>query len=105
MAGESNPRRTEEERQGVQAAANAPAANEPTAASPPKRWSRRRKIVVFIAGLLLVYLMAAYLVMPALWKHYVHRHPSLEDIPAITHTGAGIPGDPINVALIGTKEQ
>ena len=32
-----------------------------------------------------------------------HRHPSLVDIPDITHTGSGIPGDPLNVALIGTE--
>ena len=38
-----------------------------------------------------------------LWSRYVRRHPSLEDLPGITHTGAGIPGDPLNVALIGTE--
>src|SRR5436309_5715579 len=57
------------------------------------------------ALLLLVYLAVAYLVMPGLWRRYDHRHPSLEDIPGITHTAAGIPGDPLNVALIGTKAQ
>jgi hypothetical protein len=43
--------------------------------------------------------------MPALWKRYVRRHPSLRDLPGITHTKNGIPGDPINMALIGTQAE
>ncbi|HEV3261252.1 MAG TPA: LssY C-terminal domain-containing protein [Gemmataceae bacterium] len=60
-------------------------------------------MVILLAGLLLGYLAMAYLVMPAVWKRYVRRHPSLEDVPGITHTANGIPADPINVALIGTE--
>jgi hypothetical protein len=60
---------------------------------------------VVVVALLLAYLAAAYFVAPLVWKRYVRKHPSLEDIPGITHTAAGIPGDPLNVALIGTKEQ
>jgi len=33
----------------------------------------------------------------------VHRHPALHDVPGLTQTANGIPGDPINVALVGTK--
>src|SRR5262249_26706893 len=55
--------------------------------------------------LLLLWLVVAYLVMPAFWKRYVRHHPSLEDIPHITHTKDGMPGDPLNVALIGTKAE
>jgi hypothetical protein len=54
-------------------------------------------------GVLLAYLAAAYLLLPALWTRYTHRHPKMEDLPGITYTANGIPGDPINVALIGTK--
>lgn len=43
--------------------------------------------------------------LPNIWKRYVHRHPALDDVPNITHTASGIPGDPLNVALIGTKHQ
>jgi hypothetical protein len=56
-------------------------------------------------GFLLVWAVIAYLLMPGLWKRYTRKHPSLEDIPGITHTGSGIPGDPLNVALIGTKAE
>jgi hypothetical protein len=56
-----------------------------------------------IVGLLVVWAAIAYLVAPAVWKRYVRRHPALDDVPGITQTGNGIPGDPVNVALIGTE--
>jgi hypothetical protein len=53
----------------------------------------------------LLYLAVAYLVMPALWARYLRAHPSLEDVPGITKTKGGIPGDPLNVALIGSEAE
>jgi hypothetical protein len=58
---------------------------------------------MLVVLLLLLYLGVAYLAMPAYWKSHLRRHPSLADIPNITHTHSGIPGDPLNVALIGTR--
>src|SRR5438309_12009052 len=75
----------------------------PAAGTPPRRRSLRRRLVGIVFVLLLVWAAVAYLVMPALWKRYAHRHPALDDVPGITETGAGIPGDPVNVALIGTQ--
>jgi hypothetical protein len=49
------------------------------------------------------YLVAAYIALPMLWLRYTRDHPSLAEIPNITHTADGIPGDPLNVALIGTE--
>ena len=89
----------------VQGAASAPSAGEVTIAPLPRRPRRRRQLLMLVSGLLLVWAIVAYLVMPALWKRYAHRHPSLEDIPRITHTGSDIPGDPLNVALIGTETE
>src|SRR5690606_18800856 len=77
---------------------------EPTTA-PASRASLRKRAVWLAAGVVLLWLIAAYLVMPEDWKRYLRRHPSLEDVPGITHTADGIPGDPINVALIGTEAQ
>jgi hypothetical protein len=54
---------------------------------------------------LLVYLLIAYFVLPIDWRWYAHRHPSLDDVPNITLTGNDIPGDPLNVALIGTESE
>jgi hypothetical protein len=69
--------------------------------SPSSRRSRR--LFGAVVAAILVWAVVAYLVMPAWWRRYVHRHPGLDDIPGITQTANGIPGDPINVALIGTK--
>jgi hypothetical protein len=58
------------------------------------------------AGLVvLLYVAAAYVVVPALWARYARRHPALDDVPGITQTADGIPGDPLNVALVGTKAE
>jgi hypothetical protein len=75
---------------------------EPTV-TPTKRWRLRNRLALFAGGALLAYLTVAYLILPLAWKRYARRHPSLEDIPSITHTRSGIHGDPLNVALIGTK--
>jgi hypothetical protein len=72
-------------------------------AIPTKRRSLRKRIALAFTGLVVLYLAVTYLLVPGLWMRYSHRHPSLEDIPGITHTADGIPGDPLNVALIGTK--
>ena len=69
----------------------------------PKPMTRKKRIALLAVAALLLWAAVAYLVMPDAWKWYVWRHPSLEDIPDITHTGAGIPGDPLNVGLIGTE--
>jgi hypothetical protein len=65
----------------------------------------KKRLLRLAIVLLLAWFVLAYLFMPALWKRYARRHPALDDVPNITQTGAGIPGDPINVALIGTKPQ
>jgi LssY C-terminus len=49
-----------------------------------------------------VYAALAYLLLPVVWSHYEHQR-DLANLPMITHTAQGIPGDPINVGLIGDK--
>jgi hypothetical protein len=51
----------------------------------------------------MLYLVAAYVIMPLVWKRDVRLHPNLFDAPRITHTPDGIPGDPVNVALLGSE--
>jgi hypothetical protein len=74
-------------------------------ASPPVRRPGWKRTSVLVASLVVLYLLGAYVFMPALWKHYVHGHPALDDVPDVTQTAAGIPGDPLNVALIGTERE
>lgn len=77
--------------------------SESTGGGTPRLRHRGRPLLGVAIALIVVWAVVAYLVMPAWWKRYVHRHPALDDVPGITQTGSGIPGDPINVALIGTK--
>src|SRR4051812_38450953 len=66
--------------------------------------SRRRRILVRALKVLVILVIAwfllAYLILPVLWRHYEHQ-PALENAPKTTRTAQGIPGDPLNVGLIG----
>jgi hypothetical protein len=71
---------------------------------PPSRRARRRWLhrAAIIIG---VYLVIAYALIPFAWEAYAHRRPSFDDDPRITTTGDDHPGDPINVALVGTDAE
>ena len=56
-------------------------------------------------GAALAYFLVAYVILPRLWKHHEMRHAVFDDSPRVTHTASGIPGDPLNIALVGTKEE
>ena len=60
------------------------------------RWWKR------LLGFLALYLLFAYLVLPRLWVHHEHQ-PGLASKGAVTHTADGIPGDPLNVGIVGDK--
>ncbi len=69
--------------------------------------SRLELFIVLVLKIILVvlatYYVLAYWITPVLWKHYEH-HPKLEAAPKITYTKDGIPGDPLNVGLIGSQD-
>lgn len=73
--------------------------------SEPHRTSHGRRAIKAFLAILVAWFVIAYLIAPVAWKTYARRHPSLEDIPRITYTGDGHPGDPLNVSLIGTEGQ
>jgi hypothetical protein len=66
---------------------------------------RKRHWMYVILTLVVLYLLVAYVLAPMAWKIYAHERPSFDDNPRITQTGDHHPGDPLNVSLIGTKEQ
>jgi hypothetical protein len=66
---------------------------------PPDR-SRLDRVLRFSLVVILAYTLLAYLLLPALWSHYEHQK-GLANLPMVTRTAQGIPGDPINVGLIG----
>src|SRR5215218_6945222 len=74
------------------------------ASSSDKPFRRRRRWVRALLIAAMAYLLTAYVVLPMGWTDYAHHHPSFDDNPRITQTGDDHPGDPLNVALIGTKE-
>src|SRR5262245_39958669 len=63
----------------------------------------RRRWWIALLGALVVYVMLAYVVLPALWAHH-EREPGLSDLPMVTRTADGIPGDALNVGLVGSTE-
>jgi hypothetical protein len=72
--------------------------------SPPKR-SRRQRMFRLIVGLLLIYLAAAYFIVPRIWRREVARHPDLSGGPRVTQTANGIAGDPVNLGIVGSEEE
>jgi hypothetical protein len=75
-------------------AADAPAA---------KRYGRLRQAELLLLSVLILYGFLAYLVLPTIWTHYEHQK-RLAGLPMVTRTAQGIPGDPINVGLIGDNK-
>jgi len=68
--------------------------------------SRRSKARIALAALgaaIFIYGMTAYVVLPWAWTHYEHQK-GLAGLTMVTQTSQGIPGDPINVGLVGTRE-
>jgi hypothetical protein len=57
-----------------------------------------------VGAVLTLYVLAAYVIAPQLWKHHDRRHPDFSDNPRVTHTGTGIPGDPLNICITGSED-
>ena len=58
-----------------------------------------------IFSLVAAWAVIAYVIMPLWWERYAQSHTGLDGIPRITATTAGIAGDPVNVALVGSQDQ
>lgn len=56
-----------------------------------------------LAVLAVLYLFGAYLLLPDLWASH-ERQPGLAGRPMVSTTTAGIPGDPLNVGLVGPRD-
>jgi len=73
----------------------------PPPRSRTRRWTAKwLKILGLVIGF---WLLAAYLIVPFFWRHYEHQ-PGMVAAPKTTVTALGIPGDPLNVGLIGSKD-
>lgn len=63
-----------------------------------------RSVLLLVLAALGSYLLVSYVLVPATWRRYERRHPALADAPHVTHTENNIPGDPVNLCLIGSEE-
>jgi hypothetical protein len=63
-----------------------------------------RRLTRWLLLAIIVWAATAYLVLPSFWRHYEHL-PAMATLPTITHTPSGLPGDPLNVALVGSEEE
>lgn len=63
----------------------------------------KRRIAVAAGLAILLYLALAYLALPDLWIHYENA-PDMAPLAKRARTADGIPGDPINVGLVGSQE-
>ncbi len=59
------------------------------------------RVIAIVVG---VYVLLAYVVLPALWFDYEHQ-PGLAGRNMVTANAQGIPGDPLNVGVVGSKAQ
>ena len=62
-----------------------------------------RRIVVIILAIVAVYACISYLILPATWARIEHE-PGLMKHAMRTATAQGIPGGPMNVGLVGTRD-
>jgi len=65
--------------------------------------ARLERVLLLALSLVGAYALLAYLALPALWTHYEHQK-GLANLPMVTRTAQGIPGDPINVGLVGDNK-
>jgi hypothetical protein len=59
-------------------------------------------LITAVSAIVGLYFLLAYIVLPMFWRHYEHQK-ALAGLPMITRTASGIPGDPINVGLVGSR--
>jgi LssY C-terminus len=67
-----------------------------------KQHSSHRRGMTVLAVTAILYVGLAYVVLPALWTHHEHE-PGLASLPMVTRTSTGIPGDALNVGLVGSR--
>ena len=62
-----------------------------------------KRAALLLLTVVIAYTLLAYVVLPAFWTHYEHQK-GLAELPMVTRTAQGIPGDPVNVGLVGDNK-
>ena len=68
------------------------------------RRSLRRRATIWLVAFCAGYLVLAYFAAPEFWS-LRDRNFRTQRFEMVTHTPQGIPGDPINVGLVGTEQE
>jgi hypothetical protein len=82
---------------------NADTVGEEQPSQPEGRRKLERRILRVCVVVLLTYLLAAYAIVPLGWKRETRHLLDASTGPRLTHTVDGIPGDPVNVGLVGSE--
>lgn len=61
-------------------------------------------MLILLVLAILSYGLLAYFFLPFFWRHYGSQ-PAMSASPAVTRTKEGLPGDPLNVGLIGDEAE
>jgi LssY C-terminus len=64
---------------------------------------RFRHSLEILGPVFILYVVAAYFLLPSIWRHYEHQK-KLDGLPMVTATASGIPADPINVGMVGSSK-
>ena len=70
----------------------------------PAQRRRSRRAIRALTYLILCYCLLAYVTLPLLWRWRTGHHPSFDEVPTVTRTNNGIPGDPVNIAMVATQD-
>jgi len=70
---------------------------------PTKRTFLQRFLQLGLV-LAVVYVLVAYVILPLFWRTTHRSHPDLSGEPRLTRTASDIPGDPINIGLVGSED-
>ncbi|MGX9144311.1 LssY C-terminal domain-containing protein [Mesorhizobium sp. 128a] len=68
------------------------------------RKSLRRRATIWLAAIVAAWLALAYVAAPEFWT-FRDRGYRKQAFEMVTHTPQGIPGDPINVGLVGSEKE
>jgi len=60
--------------------------------------------LAIVAALLLAWALVAYFILPLVISHYEHQR-GLKGLPMVTRTAQGLNGDPLNIGIVGTREE
>jgi hypothetical protein len=78
---------------------SAPSVKEQPRGHGMERWH----IAVALGATFAAYGLLAYVILPSAWTHHEHQ-PGLAVRAMATQTKQGIPGDPMNVGMVGSRD-